>query len=458
MRPNTLLFFLSVTALAACGSDKEDTESQDDGISDDTSDTGDTDDTGDTGDSGDTGDTGEAPLSCDTPVWLSGDFAPDAASVGDICAEGNAIEGDLLLSGSDLTDDLLAGLDCLCEVGGVLQVTDTGLTSMNGLSSLSSTGGLEVVGNARLETLDGLDALATVDGPVLLSQNPEMLRIEGLTSLQTTGAVSVVDLPLVNLRGLESLVTVGGDLVLDQLPALESMQGLSSLDFVDGNFSVTNTGSHDFSGLDSIRRVRAALVLMDSSASLAGLDALATVGGTVRLERVDRLRDLNGLTGLAEIGGHLRIEDAPTLNSLSGMTALRTISGSLWLERTNVGSLAPLQTTLAVGGLRLDTNPELVSTAGMPPVIGLSELVLHWNTSLGELTGLDSVRTIDGDLAINGHVQLDSVVELMEVEAVGGNFSVQNNTLLSDADGEALRDAIGSENIGGTITIGGNGG
>ena len=225
---------------------------------------------------------------------------------------------------------------------------------------------------------------------------------------------------------------------------------------MDGNFSVSETGAHDFSGLDSIRRVRGALVLMDSSATLEGLDALATVGGTLRLSNVDRVRDLQGLSGLTEIGGHLRIEDAPALTSLSGMTALRNITASVWLERTEVASLAPLQTVLAVGGVRLDTNSQLTSTAGLPPVIELSELVLHWNSSLAELTGLDTVRSVTGDLAVDGHVELDSLMELMEIGSVGGNFSVQNNTVLSDADGEALRDAIGSENIAGTITIGGN--
>lgn len=397
-------------------------------------------------------------MTCAAPVWLPGDYAPAATELAGICADGNAIEGDLVLGGSELTDELLADLDCLCAVGGILQITGTGLTELTALRALEATGGLEVVDNMRLETLAGLSALSTVDGALLVAGNVEMVRIEGLSALTNSGAVSLVDLPLVNLRGLESLVTVTGDLTLDQLPELVSMEGMSSLDFVDGNFSVTNTGAHDFSGLDSIRRVRNALVLMDSQASLEGLDSLATVGGTVRLERVSRLRDLNGLSGLAEIGGHLRIEDAATLSSISGMTALRNVTGSVWLERTNVGSLAPLQTTLAVGGLKLDTNPELTSTAGMPPVIGLSELELHWNSSLVELTGLDTVRTIDGDLLVNGHVQLDSLVDLLGVTSVGGDLSVQNNTALSRADGEALRDAIGVENIGGTVTISGNGG
>ena len=440
-----------MTALMGCNKDKQGSDTGGDGLS---AETGTSDGDGDDDGGGD-GD--GAPLTCAELVWLPGDLSPDASSVGDICAAGNAVEGSLVLSGDAITDVVVSELDCLCAVGGVLRVSQTALSSLQGLSSLQTTGGLEVVDNAALETLGGLSGLTSTEA-VTISDNPAMVRIEGLSALRTAGPMTLSGLPLTNLRGLESLEEVGGDLVLERLDALESMQGLSSLDFVDGNFSVTFTGAHDFSGLDAIRRVRSALVLMDSSASLDGLDSLSTVGGTVRLERVDRLRDLAGLSGLTEIGGHLRIEDAPTLNSLTGMTALRNITGSVWLERTNVASLAPLQTTVAVGGLRLDTNPELASTAGLPPVIALSELVLHWNPSLTELTGLDTVRSVDGELAVDGHAQLGSLMELMEIGSVSGDFSVQNNTLLSDADGEALRDSIGSEDIGGTITIGGNSG
>ncbi len=443
------MLLLAAVAWSACGSGKDSPAS---------SGSPPLGDTGDTGTTSDTDDSGSGPMTCAAPVWLPGDYTPAATDLAGICAEGNAIEGDLILEGLDLTDARLAELDCLCAVGGNLLITGTGLTDLTALRSLESAGSLEVVDNTLLETLDGLSALATVDGPLQVARNASLARIEGLSALTSTGPLSLIELPVVNFRGLESLVTVGGDLTLDQLPNIVSMQGLSALDFVDGNFLVSNTGDHDFSGLNRIRRVRNAFVVADSLATLDGLDSLATVGGTVQLQRVSQLRDLNGLSGLSGIGGHLRIEDAGLLNSISGMNSLQGISGSVWLERTNVGSLAPLQTTLSVGGLRLDTNPELTSTAGMPPVIALSELVLHWNASLDELTGLNTVRTIEGDLMIDGHVQLGSLVDLMDVISVGGDLSVQNNTVLSGADGEALRDAIGEENIGGTITISGNGG
>ena len=46
---------------------------------------------------------------------------------------------------------------------------------------------------------------------------------------------------------------------------------------------------------------------------------------------------------------------------------------------------------------------------------------------------------------------------LHQVSAVGDDFTVTDNASLPTAAAEALRDAIGTENISGAVTISGNG-
>ncbi len=397
-------------------------------------------------------------LSCANPVVADGDITISADAEVDFCEGANAVAGSLILTGAEFGDDQLEQLACLCSVGDALVLDGTDVTALDALSRLGSLGGLELTDNQTLRSLQGLANVGSIDGDVVISGSPALTNLVGLGAVETMGAVTLSDLGLVNLRGLESLVTVEGDLTLFGLPGLVDMSGAGALDFIDGNFVVEQTGAHDFGGLEAIRRVRQALIVRDSDASLDGLDRLATVGGSVILDRVERLSSLNGLSGVVEIGGHLRIDDAPTLNSLNGPSNLRNINGSLWLTKTNVGALTGLTGLIAVGGLHLDTNPELTSTAGLPPVINYSEVVLHWNASLVDLTHLDTVRTVEGPLTISGHVSLASIDALYGVEAVAGDVTLVNNVALSSDQANGLVDAIGRDNIGGAVDVSGNSG
>jgi len=448
-------FLLSVTlgaaslSLVACGADKGD-----EGTTPETDSEGLGGDDGGDDSGGDDGTSGE--LSCDAPVVAAGDVALDADSLVSFCDEHNAVEGDLVLSGGGFSD--ITALSCLCSVGGTLVVEGTELKTLDGLADLSIAGGLSIVDNADLNDLTGLSGVTSVPGAVTISGSPELVHLTGLDHLESTGPFTLEGLGIANLRGLGSLHTVGGDFTVRALTGLADMSGAGRLDFVDGSFIVENTGSHDFTGLDNIRRVRQAFILRDSEASLVGLDSLSSIGGTLLIEQATRLTSLDGLSGLAEIGGHLRIEDAPTLNSLSGPSNLRNITGSLWLAQTNVTSLSGISGIIAVGGVHLDTNPYLTSTAGLPPVIQLSELVLHWNADLVDLTHLDTIRTVDGPLTISGHASLAQLDELYTIEAVTGDVTIVNNVAMSAEEAQGLVDAIGPENIGGTIEVSGNSG
>lgn len=402
------------------------------------------------------GETEDSELSCDEPAAVAGDVTLTGADIGTFCDENNAVDGNLTISGGGFAD--LGDLSCLCSVGGVLTVDGTDATSLDGLDDVASVGGLSLLDNASLTDIQALGQLTAVPGDVIVRGSPELANLVGLDSVVETGAFTIEGLGITTLRGLGGLVTVGGDFTLRDLPVLADMTGAGALDFVDGSMTVENTPGHDFTGLDSIRRIRQALVVRNSEAELVGLDNLATIGGTLFLDGASRVASLDGLSGLAEVGGHLRIVDAPALNSLNGASNLRNITGSLWLVQTNVSSISGLTGLIAVGGLHLDTNPYLTSTAGLPPVIGLSELVLHWNADLEDLTHLDTVRTVDGPLTISGHVALPSVDALYGIDSVGGDVTIVNNVSLPSEDAQGLVDAIGREDIGGNVEVGGNSG
>ena len=77
---------------------------------------------------------------------------------------------------------------------------------------------------------------------------------------------------------------------------------------------------------------------------------------------------------------------------------------------------------------------------------------------LVDLRGLEKLPELGSSLSLEHNASLRDVQDLHGLESVGGSFSIRDNTALPDAEAEALRDAIGTSNIGGSVTISGNAG
>ena len=81
---------------------------------------------------------------------------------------------------------------------------------------------------------------------------------------------------------------------------------------------------------------------------------------------------------------------------------------------------------------------------------------MGYNDVLTSLDGLEDLVSIGGMLRLDDNEYLSDVMALHGVISVGSDFTITDNLELLTADAEALRDAIGTSNIGGTVTIGGN--
>jgi len=82
-------------------------------------------------------------------------------------------------------------------------------------------------------------------------------------------------------------------------------------------------------------------------------------------------------------------------------------------------------------------------------------LSIVWS-DLTSAQGLENLTSITDDLVILENSGLADVGALHGIQTVGGDFMVMDNPSLSAADAQALLDAIGAENVGGTVTIMGN--
>ncbi len=88
---------------------------------------------------------------------------------------------------------------------------------------------------------------------------------------------------------------------------------------------------HNLDSLSQIESIGQGLLIQETDlTSLAGLDNLKSVGGTLNIKGNYELTSLEHLSSLEEIGG-LRISTYDTLFNLSGLSILNQINGDIYI-------------------------------------------------------------------------------------------------------------------------------
>jgi hypothetical protein len=223
--------------------------------------------------------------------------------------ECNGHDGDIIISGADITD--LSPLSNLQSIsGGSLLIRDnpeltslTGLekltscqfelalsnnaklVSLAGLSGIVSVGsGLKIQTNPTLTSIAGLSSLRSVGDNLIISSNPELTSLTGLEQLTSAGGLQITsNAKLLNLTGLNSLGSVANNLIVSSNPELTSLTGLEQLTTAGGLKITSNVGLTSIAGLSSLRSVANTLIISSNPdlTSLTGLEHLTTARNLV---------------------------------------------------------------------------------------------------------------------------------------------------------------------------------
>ncbi len=293
----------------------------------------------------------------------------------------------------------------------------------------------------------------------------------------------VGDLTLDSEAAVDSFCTtyasVEGTLDLD---GLGSLRGLGCLRAVSGSLRVSGLTGRDLQGLEQLTRVGNAAMFggddaelgwldANSIQSLDGLERLAFVGGDFWVAHSE-VSELGGAPRLREVGGGVVLYDLPLVNV---SLPVETLGVGVWLE--SLPDLASVETPelVAMGGgywfervawdsgsFTIDGPPEIPGTLGLvelpdgacggwtlPETVGA---VWVSGTELADLSGLEDLREVEGNVVIAGNTRLRDLSALDGLESVGGDVSIWNNTRLPDWDGFASL-----ETIGGTLRLVGTG-
>ncbi|MCB9706376.1 MAG: hypothetical protein H6711_31310 [Myxococcales bacterium] len=408
----------------------------------------------------------------------------------------------------------LLGLPAFASAPGSISVFDNnGLLSLAGLpSELVEVGGLLILGNDQLSDLSALPAaLTTIKGTFHLAMNGPhadawelpraLVRVDG--DLWLGGFNSFAGMPeglsavggdlslqlnfAGDLEGLGVIVEVGGNLMIAHNSALTELTGLADGLTLGGGVRVSdNDALVDLAGLPADLRVGVdeqsgtSLIVDDNAslASLAGLPAsLTALPGGVQVWKNPALVDLSGLfDDLVVIGGGLSLIENAGIRDLSGMetlTALGTGLGgeSLYLEGNEaLQSLSgfPAGLTELPGSVAIVTSPELSDLTGLDAVESVGGDLLigrgrasdlgdpcSWygspggNAGLTSLKGLDALESVQGTLGIACNESLGEIGGLASLHTVGGAIRLIEN--------RALADLTGLGGVGGALTdVGGH--
>jgi len=129
-------------------------------------------------------------------------------------------------------------------------------------------------------------------------------------------------------------------------------------------------------------------------------------------------------------------------------------------SNTELANLAGFDVLTAIGGdLVIEDNTALVVPTGLDALAAVrGDLLVNRNAALRALTGLDALTTVGGHLIVRNHEALLNLEGLDAVASVTGDLQIEDNTTLPTCRAEALAyDVIGEDNVGGAITISGNG-
>jgi hypothetical protein len=321
-----------------------------------------------------------------------------------------------------------------------LVVNEATSTTLTGLEGLTSAPVITIRDNPRVTDLSALNHISGELESLRVSGNPMLSSLSGLGGITgVTGDLTVRDNELLQtLAGFEGVTHVGGSVVLEKLPALTNVDALSSLTEVGGDLIIGyDLGDTDLTfltnldGLSQLVSVGGELAVRKTSVSTLAPLANVEAVGWVTIDENSSLTSVGGaFDKVTYMPGTVRFYDNWDLVTLDGFASLQSLDGALWITGsglesiTGLGQLTEVCAALpeedeylasAWGCLFVSTNYSLVDISGFSSLQVVHGTVSLDLDSVSDLSPLDALTTIEGDLTFGG---LHSVTDLSGMNAL----------------------------------------
>ena len=233
------------------------------------------------------------------------------------------------------------------------------------------------------------------------------------------------------------------NIILTTKEAIDSFAQNYNCNVIEGNLTIsfyTNYGSIDFmdlSGLNGLESITGNLVIDGNNRFLdfSGLNNLESIGGDFRVTKNTFMVNFNGLDNLSYIGGHFRIDGNPNLLNLEGVENLTEVSKLSIYDNFYLESLEGLKINTIDGPFILNRNQTLVNLSGLESLNQINgELSVNQNNNLVNFVGLSGVEKIGSLLIINNPV-LENFTGLENLSDVDGPVKIEDNNALINVSG-----------------------
>ncbi len=247
---------------------------------------------------------------------------------------------------------------------------------------------------------------------------------------------------IIDLSPLNNIAIIGGNLAIGKIDSSATLAGLSGLNSIGGNLDFSEAPVQGLTGLNNLNTVGGNFEIWNPG-SLVGLESLTSIGGNLR---ADQLENFQGLNNLTSIGGDLD----SNVESFEGLDNLTSIGGELFIsENHNANNFVGLESLTSIGAtLEIDENCGITSFAGLENLSYIGG-VLDIDSECDGITsysGLENLTTIEGGIAIRG-VAANDFTGLENLSTVGGNIYI------SASDMSSLDGLESITNFGGTVQL-----
>ena len=170
--------------------------------------------------------------------------------------------------------------------------------------------------------------------------------------------------------------------------------------------------------------------------------------------------DLSAMGLITEITGSFDLKNNTVQTEVSGFDCLETIGGDFDIEN-NIGR--PVNVITAISGfeklssvngnLKIVANPDLKSITGFSALSSVGGILFNLNRALSSIPAFTSLSSVDGNFFIRSMPSLASISSFPALSSVGGDFSIRDNSVLTNISGF---DSLDSGGIAGTSKVNDN--
>jgi Secretion system C-terminal sorting domain len=200
---------------------------------------------------------------------------------------------------------------------------------------------------------------------------------------------------------------------------ISNLNGLNQItSVVESNLYIGWNDITSFGGLENITTIDYLIVENTDIVNFSGFNSLENLG-VLYVELNNSLDNFDGLQSIIEISS-LRVENNQNMSSFYGLNSLQSV-------------VDPLSNNVL---FQIIDNPNIVDMSGLESLSIIDgQLYIFNNDNLQSLSGLDNLEWIDGTLSLVDNNNLNNISTISDIDNINGtflNFRIENNPNLSE--------------------------